>query len=115
VSDPVISHDLGSYKLKAPILLAMKSMDQKINLEPGRNLLVDLNVIPKTCSTIPVIFNLQLNALLLIDGGAGETRGARAALAGVGMERQGQTCDGATAMGGASDRTGSDGRRARSE
>jgi hypothetical protein len=45
VFDPVISHDSGSCKLISPILSAMKSRDLKTNLKPGRNLLVDLNVI----------------------------------------------------------------------
>jgi hypothetical protein len=32
---PVISHGLGSCKLKSPILSAMKSRDPKTNLKPG--------------------------------------------------------------------------------
>jgi hypothetical protein len=48
VSDPAISLGSGSYKLRSPILSAMKSRDTKTNIEPGKNLLVDLNAIDLT-------------------------------------------------------------------
>jgi hypothetical protein len=48
VSDPAISLGSGSYKLRSPILSTMKSRDPKINLEPRRNLLVDLKTIDLT-------------------------------------------------------------------
>jgi hypothetical protein len=48
VSDPVISLGSDSYKLRSPILPAMKSKDLKTNLDLGRNLVVDLNAIDLT-------------------------------------------------------------------
>jgi hypothetical protein len=46
--DPMISCCLGSYKLRSSILSAMKSMDQKTNLEPDKNLVADSNTIDLT-------------------------------------------------------------------
>jgi hypothetical protein len=48
VSDPSVSCGLGCYKLRFPILSAIKSRDPKTNLESGRNLSVDLNDIDLT-------------------------------------------------------------------
>jgi hypothetical protein len=45
VSDLAISLGSGSCKLRSPILSVMKSKDLKTNLEPRRNLLVNLNSI----------------------------------------------------------------------
>jgi hypothetical protein len=45
VPDPAISRDSGYCKLRSPILSAMKSRDPRTNLKPGRNLLVNWNVI----------------------------------------------------------------------
>jgi hypothetical protein len=46
--DPMIACDLGSCKLRSSILLAMKSKDLKTNLEPGKNLVDDSNVVDLT-------------------------------------------------------------------
>jgi hypothetical protein len=43
VSDLSVSRGSGCYKLRFPILSAIKSRDLKTNLEPGRNLSIDLN------------------------------------------------------------------------
>jgi hypothetical protein len=46
--DPLICCGFGFCKLRSLILLATKSRDPKTNLEPGRNLVADLNVIDLT-------------------------------------------------------------------
>jgi hypothetical protein len=46
--DPVIACGSGFCKLISLILSAMKSKDSKANLEPGKNLVADLNAIDFT-------------------------------------------------------------------
>jgi hypothetical protein len=46
--DPVIACGSGFCKLRSLILSAMKSKDPKANLEPGKNLVADLNAIDFT-------------------------------------------------------------------
>jgi hypothetical protein len=48
VSGPVTSLGSGSYKLRSPILLAMKKSDPKTKLVPRRTLLIHMNTIDLT-------------------------------------------------------------------
>jgi hypothetical protein len=48
VFDLAFSRDSGSFKLRSLILSVMKSRDLKTNLEPGRNLLVEMKAIDLT-------------------------------------------------------------------
>jgi hypothetical protein len=41
VPDPMISHDLGSYRVRYPNLSVMNIRDPRNHLELGRNLVVD--------------------------------------------------------------------------
>jgi hypothetical protein len=41
VPDPITSHNLGSMRLRSPILSAINRMDPRTHLELGRNLVVD--------------------------------------------------------------------------